>query len=418
MDTRLQQLFQVLRWCGAAMIVASAGTFLVQSWDQVGDVTRYLSLLGMTALLPALAYLCGIRMQESRSARVLMLSLLALIPIHAGVLGGFVLSQFGSASTTVAPVAQWVAPSGAAALLLVAGSALVLTPLLWAAFRVLSRPNATLLTGLSVATHAVMLIPDRSALAASLTVVPILGAGVWGASRMKPQTREAKLAVGSLIAPAVLIAARQVLFYDVTSAFWGTVLGVGAIGLFFLGKQTKDATVERFAIVPTVLSTAAFTDAALHWWMAAPSSDVWLSYALLTAIPLLAFAWMSSRSASFYVRATVIMSSLITTAALFADPGPWAALQALALGIAVLSYGFVTGKRLWLYPGIALAGLGFVVEVAHAIDVFQPSGWFALAGFGSALVGVTAWLERRARTVRKASAAANVSQPAAAGLSQ
>ena len=94
METKLQKLFQVLRWCGATMIIAAAGTFLVQSWDQVADVTRYLALLGMTVLLPAVAYVCGIRWQEDRSARVLMLTLLALIPIHAGVLGGFVSTFF------------------------------------------------------------------------------------------------------------------------------------------------------------------------------------------------------------------------------------------------------------------------------------------------------------------------------------
>ena len=116
MDTRLQQLFQVLRWCGAAMIVAAAGTFLIQSWEQVGDVTRYLTLLGMTALLPAVAYVCGIRLQEGRSARVLMLTLLALIPIHAGVLGGFVLSRFGTTTENLAPIAHWVAPSRSAAI--------------------------------------------------------------------------------------------------------------------------------------------------------------------------------------------------------------------------------------------------------------------------------------------------------------
>ena len=50
-DTKLQQLFHLLRIFGAAMIVAAAGTFLVQSWGETGDVLRYLALLGMTALL-------------------------------------------------------------------------------------------------------------------------------------------------------------------------------------------------------------------------------------------------------------------------------------------------------------------------------------------------------------------------------
>ena len=92
------------------------------------------------------------------------------------------------------------------------------------------------------------------------------------------------------------------------------------------------------------------------------------------------------------------------------------------MGLGVSSYGFVKGQRGPLYFGIALAGFGFIIEVVHAVEVFQPSGWLALAGFGSALVGLTAWLERRARSVRQAAPgaapAAKLSQPASAGLPQ
>ena len=121
-DTKLQQLFQLLRWFGAAMIVTAAGTFLVQSWDETGDVKRYLALLGATALLPFVGYYCGIRLQEGRSARVMVLAFLALVPIHAGLLGGFVFSRFGDVGTALAPVAQWIAPSKAVAMLLVAAA--------------------------------------------------------------------------------------------------------------------------------------------------------------------------------------------------------------------------------------------------------------------------------------------------------
>ncbi len=418
METRLQRLFQMLRWCGAAMIIAAAATFLVQSWDQVGDVPRYLTLLGMTALLPALAYVCGIRMQEGKSARVLMLALLALIPIHAGVLGGFVLSQFGTATDSVAHVAQWVAPSPLAAVLLVAGAAIALIPLIWAAFRVLARPDARLLTLASVASHALLLVPSRSPLGATLTVVPILGITAWCAARAKPTTLESRLAIASLLAPAAVIAARQVLFYDVSTAFWGTLLGTGAIALFAFGKKSGDATIERFAAVPALLSVAAFISAATPWTTQLSASTIWLGYGLLASIPLLAFAWTSSGSKEFFVRTALTLNAVTATSTLLLDPRPWAALQAIALGLVILSYGFVSGRRMSLYAGIGLAGFGFVIEVVHAIEVFQPSGWLALAGFGSALVGLTAWLERRARSVRAAGPAANVSQPASPALSQ
>ncbi len=400
------------------MIVAAAGTFLVQSWEQVGDVTRYLALLGMTALLPALAYICGIRLQEGRTARVLMLTLLALVPIHAGLLGGFVLSQFGTTTRTLGPVAQWVAPSPQAALLLVAGAAVALIPLIWAAFRVLSRPHARLLSTASAASHALLLVPDRSALAATLIIVPMLGATAWCAARIKPQTLESRLAVASLVVPAAVLAARQVLFYDVSSTFWGTLLGTAAIALFTLGKEIADGTIERFAIVPTLLCIAAFIDATVPLWAPRSLSSTWLIYGLFSAVPLLGFAWTSVRSKAFFLGAAVILNATTATTTLLLAPRAWAALEAIALGLGVLSYGFVKGRRVPLYAGIALAGFGFVIEVVHAIEAFEASGWLALASFGAALLGLSAWLERRARSVRHAGAAANLSRPVSGGLSQ
>ncbi len=207
-DTKLQRLFQLLRWCGAAMIVSAAGTFLVQSWDDAGDLPRYLALLGMTALLPAVGYLCGVRFQEGRSARVLVVAFLGLLPIHAGVLGGFVLSRFGTASAHIAPIAQWVAPSGAAALGLVAGAAALLAPLTWGAYRVLDRPNATTLTLASLGGHALLLVPDRGVGTATLATLPVLAAAGWCALRNRAQTREAKIAIWTLLTPAAVIAAR------------------------------------------------------------------------------------------------------------------------------------------------------------------------------------------------------------------
>lgn len=399
METRLQKLFQILRWCGATMIIASAGTFLVQSWDQVGDVPRYLALLGTTVLLPAVAYLCGLRWQEGRSARVLMLTLLALVPIHAGVLGGFVFSQFGNVTTAIAPVAQWVAPSRLTAVLLVTGAACALIPLMWSSFRILARPHAALLAGGSTAAHALLLIPDRGAVTASLAVAGILAITTRVALHIKPRTLESRLAVTSLAAPAAVIAARQVLFYDVSSVFWGTIFAAMALGLFLLGRQGKEAMVERLCVVPTLLAIGAFLEP-IYDRAQASLSSAWLFYGLASAVALLGFAWQSESSKAFFMRTSVVLNAVIATTALLVDPRPWAALEAMAIGLGLLSYGLVTNRRGALYSGVGLASFGFIIEVVHAIEVFQPSGWLALAGFGLTLVGLTAWLERRTRAVK------------------
>ncbi len=399
METRLQQVFQTLRWCGATMIIAAAGTFLVQGWDQVDDVTRYLALLGTTVLLPALAYVCGIHWQEGRSARVLMITLLALIPIHAGVLGGFVFSQFGDTTTAIASVAQWVAPSPPAAVLLVLGAAVTLIPLMWASFRVLERPHATWLTAASAGTHALLLFPDRSPLAGALTLIPVLAIATWMALRVRPQTLECRLAVATIAAPAVLIAARQVLFYDVSNVFWGTILMASACALFAIGRQSKGLVAEPLSIVPMLVGVAAFVDP-IGEWAGFHLSSYWLLFGAASAVPLLVFAWRSSRSSAVFIRSVVALNATTTTLSLLTNPGPWAALQAIAFGLGLLSYGWVTRRRPALYAGIALAAFGFIIEVVHAIEVFQPSGWLALAGFGFALVALTAWLERRARAAK------------------
>ncbi len=396
METRLQQLFQGLRLCGAAMIIAAAGTFLVQSWDQVGDVPRYLCLLAMTGALPGLAYLCGIRLRESRSARALLITLLALVPVHAGVLGGFVFSQFGDVPKATAGVAQWVAPNPVAAILLVFGAAVVLVPFIWSAFRVLGREHARALTSTSLFAHGLLLIPDRSALTATLVIAPILGAATWCGLRVKPKTTEAKIAVASLVAPAVLVVTRQAFFYDVSWVFWGTVLGACAVGLFALGEHTGDKTLSRFSVVPTLLSVGAlWTDPKLT----VSVGEWFLAYGLLTAIPLLGFACRSRSSRSFFVATAATVNATLAGLVVLFEPSPWASFEAIALGLGLASYGFLTRRRFALYSGIALAAPGFITEVAHAIEVFRPSGWLALVVFGLGLVALTAWLEHRARQV-------------------
>ena len=413
-DSKLQQLFQLLRWCGAAMIVAAAGTFLVQSWDSAGDVKRYLALLGTTALLPAVAYVCGIGLKEGRSARVLILTFLGLLPIHAALLGGFVLSQFGTTGASIASVAQWVAPSRTSATLLVLGAAAVLMPLAWASFRVLSRPHARWLTTASAVSHGLLLIPSRSPEAAALAILPMLGIAFWCARRMKPDTLEAKLAVGSLLGPALVIMARQVLFYDVTTAFWAMVMALCASALLAMGRKSADVTIERLALIPTILGMGALADAlSMHL---SPETQC-LSYGLATGAVLLAMGWSSKRSKRFFVLSAMVLNAMTPAVVLVFATSPWAALQLLALGLGFLSYGFVERRGFAIYAGATLAVSGFVAELAYAVDSFEPGGWLALAGLGVVLVGATAWLERRARAVRSNASTVKVSSPCAPELS-
>lgn len=395
-ETRLQRLFQILRFCGAAMVVASAGTFLVQQWDEVGQVTRYFALLGTTILLPALGYLCGIRFQEGRSARVLMLTLLAMLPIHAGVLGGFVYSQFGTPIGDVAAVARWVANSKVEALALLAGGAAVLIPLTWAAFRTLLRSQAVLLTLVSAGLHALALIPNRTGSWATVAVLATFGGATWAIARIKPQTREAWLAGTSLLLPGLLVMVRQLAFYEITQVFFATIAAIGALAMFLLGQRLDDVAVERFAISPMVVSAALFASP-MQTALQLSNANTAMLVGVLIAAVMLGFGWHTERSRRFFVYGAVQVNVAVSLMTLFIHGGAWAALQSIALGLGLLSYGFMSKRKVETYCGIAIASTGFIFEIVLAIREFGWGGWAALAAFGMALVALTAWLERRAR---------------------
>jgi hypothetical protein len=397
-ETRLQKLFQILRLCGAAMVVASAGTFLVQQWEEVGQVTRYLALLGMTTLLPVLGYLCGVRFQEGRSARVLMLSLLAMLPIHAGVLGGFVYSQFGAAIGDVAAVAQWVAESKMQALALLSCGAAVLLPLMWAAFRTLSRSHATLLTLVGAGLHALVLVPNRTGAWATVAVLAAFGGATWTIARIKPQTREAWLAGTSLLLPGLLLTIRQLAFYEITQVFFGTIAALGAFAMYLLGRKLDDVAVERFAISPLIVSAASFASP-MQSALQLSNANATMLVGILIAAVMFAFGWQSERSRRFFVYGGIQLNVAMSLLTLFIHGGAWAALQSIALGLGLLSYGFLTKRRVETYCGVTIAATGFIFEIVLAIKEFGWDGWAALAAFGLALVALTAVLERRARAV-------------------
>jgi hypothetical protein len=186
-----------------------------------------------------------------------MLTLLAMLPIHAGVLGGFVYSQFGAPIGDVAAVAQWVADSEAQAFALVAGGAAVLIPLMWAAFRTLQRAHATLLTLVSAGLHALVLVPNRTGAWATVAVLATFGGATWAIARIKPQTREAWLAGASLLLPGLLLMVRQLAFYEITQVFFGTIAAIGAFAMFLLGRRLDTDCVGRVVCEPHADRTSA-----------------------------------------------------------------------------------------------------------------------------------------------------------------
>ena len=287
-------------------------------------------------------------------------------------------------------------------------------PFAWASFRVLSRPQANKLLAASASSHALLLIPSRSAEAATLAIVAIAGLTCWFARTVKPETSEAKLALASLGAPGAVVLARQLFFYDVTSLFWSAVMALCTATMLVIGRKRGDLTIERAALIPTMLGTGTLINSLATDIV---DSAICLGYGWATGAALLMMAWTSQGSKRFFTLAAMIINAATAALTLTFATSPWAALQLLMIGLAFMSYGLVRGHRFGVFSGGSLAMTGFASEVTYAIERFEPSAWLGLAVLGIGLVGLSAWLERRARAVRPEASTVKVSRPAAEGLS-
>ena len=92
--SRLASVSTMLRSLGAMLVVAATSTFMLQQWSDGSDVTRYLTLLALTALLAGAGFACGLGVRETRGARTFLELVIAAVPVHFAVLGGLLQSQF------------------------------------------------------------------------------------------------------------------------------------------------------------------------------------------------------------------------------------------------------------------------------------------------------------------------------------
>ena len=175
-------LTRALRIAGAALVVASASTFMLQHWQGGNDLGRYAMLVGQSLLLAAAAYFVGLSLREGRSARTFLALVLATMPVSFAVLGGLVYSQFHlEAAQTLPSYATWIAPNPQSAVLAVVATLIVLVPLAAVSFVALARKEARALSVAFFAANLLVIVPVRQ----PLVVVLLAGAALIALLRLE-----------------------------------------------------------------------------------------------------------------------------------------------------------------------------------------------------------------------------------------
>ena len=402
-------LTRALRIAGAALVVASASTFMLQHWQGGNDLIRYAMLVGQSLLLGAAAYFVGLSLREGRSARTFLALVLATMPVGFAVLGGLVYSQFHL--ETLAPLpsyATWVAPSRVAAVAALLATLAVYVPLAVIAFVALARKEAKLLTLAFFVANLMLVVPVRQ----PLTVVILAGITLLGLLRLELthfvaqaqlDTLEGKLARVMPFAAPVIMLGRVFHLYEVRGAFVGGVLLIAASALWLLLSRTATAWKRDFG------AWAAAGTSVLGWGLCwselAGSVHSNATVVLLWGLPsALLFALASKRAALTRDSLLGIATAGALGTTLLAcglDLCGISAVGCIVVGVAVAVWGASVRALLRTVSGSLVALFGLVVQVWLATHEGSVLRWASLSVVGVLLIVGSAYVERnRGRIAR------------------
>lgn len=406
---RLASVSRVLRAFGAVLVVAATSTFMLQHWNDGSDVTRYLTLLGLTATLGVAGFVCGLGVREARGARTLLALVITAVPIHFAVLGGLLQSQFPW-DRVVSATAPWNAHAPQAALMLTGIGLAALLPLTWLSTKALARPHAAWLTGALLLANLPVLIPIRDPglvgwLIAGMVVLVSLIEQRAARLGYAMHTLEGRFLRLMMAVPVFVVASRAVLWYQPTFLFIGLTIASSALAAFaWVPKVARNAPEAGF--MQGLLATVAvigwvFLGRALVDSLVPPHELILLVFGLPAAALLM---FLSTRcvgdGAGYRLSAMLIAvgAALLNTVAYWnVSQLSISGVACLLIGIATLAYGIMSERKIPLGLGAAATLVGFLELLIAAIEFEHLLHWGSLAAIGVALIFVAAFCERYAK---------------------
>ena len=399
---RLEKLFPVLRMVGAVVIIASALSFLAQQWSGQNHVMRYFGFLIFTAMLPISAFICGLRLRESKGARTFMLVAAAIIPVNFLQLGAFLYSRFASpaALQQIPWYFQWNAPGTSETLLTTGIGLAVLIPICALAFYTLVRSEAKSMCLAYIATNAVLLIPTREPRHIG-TLLLAMGAARVAYEFIKPnqiltlRTFEGRLARALLALPIIALIGRSCCLYSIDSFLLACILTLASTTAYV---QAKARNSEGLRAVGTLLGMAGWVCFATDLVNSLSLSDglqIPLVMLPLSAI-LSVSALLSRRYGDSYSTAATSLTVMTVTAQLFIYPSFGSSLLCIILALAAIVAGCVREQKSVFLIGLAGLGAGILYHMRYAIELYSCSPWISLAVLGVIIVVATSALEKNA----------------------
>ncbi|MCB0355220.1 MAG: hypothetical protein KDD64_16930 [Bdellovibrionales bacterium] len=400
------ELSDILRRTGVAVLVAASMVFLMQRWDALDQIGRYLSFLGFSVSLALIGVFCALQLRDGKAARALLMIAMLSVPIHFAQLGGFIYSIVPESFAVGVRYPQYlelVAPSSLAALSLVGVSLLCLIPITLFASKVFVGRFSKLLTFSLVALSAVLLIPFRHPdivgwLGMATLFVSTSIDSLFFRGEREFQTFEGKFMRAFLFIPTALLLLRTLYLYSSSSIFVGTVMaGIGIVSFVVLptyfDEEEPKSFLQGVSMFPMAISIFIFVDEF--------TSAFGVSHDSILTWHVLALSAMFFVGSRFCIRGSeryqfLGMAVLVPGFTLNELNHPSLLNSAFALlscvGGITVGYGL---KRKGVYGiGLVCLALTLLHHVRLAIDITAYSPWIILAVVGALSILASAYLER------------------------
>jgi hypothetical protein len=402
-------LYALLRGIGAVLIVAAFVMILFQGWRDGDALTRGTLLLAQTLALTLAGFGSGHLLHEPRGARLFIALALAVAPVAFAFLGAVTYPHL--AAEPVAPSglvpSDWLLAGTAmepqTALVFTAVALVLLVLAVRIDFLVMARRSSGVLTMLYLVANLALLVPSRAeaVIAPTLLVLALL----LGIAVIRQQRRDATLTTTEglfarlvLALPLLVMAGRSLWLYAPDQVFFTSLALLGYLGsrlaLVGLAPRRRGSRLIETAAVLLAALTAWFafrTLAGLHWVADPVSLPV---AAGILGLLLADLSRIGSPRTEAYRSAAATAMAIAMMLDLVLHGGIALASVTLAVGIAVLAYGYMARRGTVFAAGILCAVFGLLVTVHTTMVSFSIAGWTILVLVGIATIIAGSALER------------------------
>jgi hypothetical protein len=399
----MKKLPSLLRILGTTALLVAMYSFLVKGWHSGGDVFRYLLMLGHTGAMTAIGLTSGHWLKEGKGARLLLTLALVSVSANFAILGAFIYSQTPAAGTLHYPgFVAWSVGSLSTALMITGVALVVLLPVVFLGFRVLSRSMSSRLAVLFLISNAALLLPIREPhlvgyLVVGLSMFVLVFSGKTARRDVSARTHEGMMALVLQYLPIAVLLCRNLWLYT-PNLFLLTVLALTVffalrqVGMHLDGYPVIRSLVEGVSVLPALgFGSGLGATMTENGFFA---SELVLPVASLAAASLIYEISMRAREGVTLYRALavgVLCTGLLAN--MFILGGVLAAMMSAVIGIAVAVYGYMKQQRIVFGGGMLTMSVGLIYQLYYATQIFHLGSWASLALLGMAAIVVGSTIE-------------------------